>query len=70
MMTLRGRSTEQNLPQGGNWAALEEGAMEASISQVLCCTQLTLASLNREAIYKGYQVAGSLTESWKTRSRG
>ena len=52
-----GRSTERNLPPGGNWAALEEGAVEASISQVLCCTQLTLASLNREAIYKGYQVA-------------
>lgn len=37
--------------------------MEASVSQVLCCKQLTMASLSREAFIKGHQEAVSLKEN-------
>ena len=60
-----GRSTEQTAPQDGNRATLE-GAVAVPIGQVLCCTQCTLAGLNREAVYKGHWVAQGLTESWRT----
>ena len=55
------------LPQADKWAARGEGAVASCIGQVLCCTQRTLAGLNREAIYKGHWVAEGLTESWRTR---